>query len=106
MLLAVLLVGCSDDPIDIKAKQASFNALVKEKNACEVDGDCELVGDGCAALCGVSVNKRYAVEVKAEALRLNNAYAEMGTECSALCNDSLPVCVGGHCGERARQPGD
>jgi hypothetical protein len=100
-LLVVFSVGCSDDSADsgdTKAKQTSFDALVKKRNACELDGDCTLVGDGCAALCGVSVNITYAVEVKAEAVKLNNAYAEMGTNCNALCNDSEPACSLGHCG--------
>lgn len=104
-LPVVLSVGCSDDSaasVDIKAKQTSFDALVKKRNACELDGDCTLVGDGCAALCGVSVNETYAAEVKAEAVKLNDAYAEMGTNCSALCDDSEPACSLGHCGVRSK----
>ncbi len=90
------------DQVDINAKQASFDALVKERSTCEFDGDCTLVGDGCAALCGVSVNRLYAVEVKAEAVRLNNWYARMRTNCSALCIDAQPYCAEGNCGMRVK----
>lgn len=102
-MLLLMLAGCGDAPADaVNPDRAPFDKLVESRRACQQDDDCTIVGNGCAALCGVSVNKAFSKEVQAAAANLNGQYAATGLVCHGLCSDEVGVCEAGRCGIRAK----
>ena len=95
------LAGCAGDASETDAvDRDAFERFVEERSHCESNGECVLVGDGCAAGCGVAVNREHAEEVRDRADALNEAYARHGTSCNFLCAPTSAYCAAGRCGER------
>ena len=102
MLVGTLaLAGCSGDASEPRSLDLGpFHKFVQQRNDCESDEECVLVGDGCAAGCGVPVNREHATEVEERADALNEAYARQGTSCNFLCAPESAHCAAGRCDGR------
>ena len=99
MLLGTLaLAGCAEDASKPRSQDLdAFHRFVEQRNGCESDDECVLVGSGCAAGCGVPVNREHAREVEERADALNEAYARQGTSCNFLCAPESAYCAAGRC---------
>lgn len=98
-----LAPGCCDSTEPLTADE--FHAFVAQRAECASgsDGDCVVAGQGCLAVCGVAVHRRFAGEVDEQAkLHDNPPGSHVGSQCSALCPEMEPVCFVGRCTLAAR----
>lgn len=102
-LVLLAVVGCGDAPTDAdQPNRAAFESLVEKSSVCAQDRECVIVGEGCAALCGVSVNSASEGKVMAAATTLNREYLRIGTQCHALCYEQVAYCDIGRCSIRVK----
>jgi hypothetical protein len=95
---ALGLAGCAGDTSEQHSPDRdAFLSFVEQRNDCDRDDQCVLVGNGCAAGCGVAVNREHKKEVKEQADALNDAFARQGTSCHFLCASESAHCVAGRC---------